>query len=142
MSQIIYKELGFPVILTDPQMVVLRGQELPKINMKYLQKTVFKMLVDCPHRLTGDQVRFIRKYKKLRQADFAAVLNMANQSVVSQWENKNDQPTGMDYNTEVVLRLWMASGIGMSGDMADLLATRLKGLKKTPGALLTPPMAA
>jgi len=38
-----------------------------------------------PGRLTGAEVRFIRKHLRMRQADLASTLNMANHSVVSQW---------------------------------------------------------
>ena len=46
---------------------------------------VFALLVVKPGRLTGAEVRFIRKHLRMRQADLASTLNMANHSVVSQW---------------------------------------------------------
>ena len=52
-------------------------------------------------------MRFIRKHLRLRQADLARVLNMANHLVVSQWESREDEPTGMEHDTEVLLRIWM-----------------------------------
>jgi DNA-binding transcriptional regulator YiaG len=76
--------------------------------MKQLQKTVFKALIDKPSRFTGDEVRFIRKYLKMTQINFSAWLNMSNHSVVSQWENRENELSGMDYNTELLLRLQMA----------------------------------
>jgi len=128
MAEVMFMELGFPILLIDPPMVTVRGETLPDVNMKDLQETAFAMLIIKPSRLTGSEVGFIRAYQHLRQADFAAVLNMANHSVVSQWESRLDNPTGMDYNTEVVLRLWMAGRIGRADMISDLLASILKNL--------------
>ena len=86
------------------------------------------MLVGKPGRLSGSEVRFIRKYLRMRQADLAKVLNMANHSVVSQWESRGDEPAGMDYNTEVVLRIWMAARVGLADRLLDLLERDLKDL--------------
>ncbi|MCK6576411.1 hypothetical protein L6V77_35655, partial [Myxococcota bacterium] len=92
--------------------------------------SAFAMLVTKPARLTGAEVRFIRKHLGLRQADLAQVLNMANHSVVSQWEGREDEPTGMDYNTEVLLRLWMAGRSGQGDRLVELLETKLKNLEQ------------
>ena len=83
-----------------------------------------------PARLTGAEVVFIRKHLGLRQADLAQVLNMANHSVVSQWEGREDEPTGMDYNTEVLLRLWMAGRSGQADRLLELLESKLKNLEQ------------
>jgi hypothetical protein len=128
MANIIYKELGFPIVLVDPPMVTVRGHELPDVNLRELQDGVFRILVVKPARLTGAEVRFIRKHLHLRQVDLAGVLNMANHTVVSQWESKKDEPAGMEYNTEVLLRLWMATEIGNGDQLPELLKSRLKNL--------------
>jgi hypothetical protein len=53
---------------------------------------------------------------------------MANHSVVSQWESRGDEPSGMDYNTEVVLRIWMAARAGLADRLLDLIENELKDL--------------
>lgn len=128
MQNVVFRELGFPVVLVGTPTVELRGERVPDVNLKDLQEQVFRFLVTKRSRLTGAEVRFIRKYRRLRQADLAAILNMATHSVVSQWEGRQDEPTGMEYNTEVVLRLWMASEIGLRDQLADLLMGDLKDL--------------
>jgi DNA-binding transcriptional regulator YiaG len=128
MASVVFNELGFPIRLVNVRMVEVRGQQVPDVNMKTLQELVFRRLVDKPARLTGSEVRFIRKYLRLRQADLAEVLNMANHSVVSQWESRGDEATGMDYNTEVLLRLWMATRAGQMEQLGELLGSRLKNL--------------
>ena len=128
MANVIYEELGFPILLVDPPMVTMRGHEVPDVNLRALQEAVFRMLVVKPARLTGAEVRFIRKHLRLRQADLAEVLNRANHTVVSQWESRGDGPAGMDYNTEVVLRIWMATRTGRGDQIPELLESRLKKL--------------
>ncbi len=128
MANVTYEELGFPILLVDPPMVTVRGHEVPDVNLRELQAAVFGMLVVKPARLTGAEVRFIRKHLHLRQADMAAVLNRANHTVVSQWESRMDEPAGMEYNTEVLLRIWMATKTGRADEIPDLLNSRLKNL--------------
>jgi len=130
MANVLFKELGFPVLLVDPPMVEVRGVRVPELNLRDLQQTVFGMLIVKPARLTGAEVRFIRKYLRLRQADLAQILNMTNHSVVSQWESREDEPTGMQYNTEVLLRIWMAARAEQEQQqIVELLESRLKALK-------------
>jgi DNA-binding transcriptional regulator YiaG len=133
MPNVMYMEFGFPILLIDPPMIEFRGESLPAPNVNDLQDTVFRLLLHKPARLTGDELRFIRKSQSLRQADFAKVLHMANHSVVAQWEGKNERPTGMAYNTEVVLRIWMAGQVGEGDRVMDLLQNELRELKPGPG---------
>ena len=144
MANVIITELGFPVVLVDPPMITVRGQTLPDVNLRALAEAVFDHLIIKPTRLTGDEVRFVRKHLRLRQADLARVLNMANHSVVSQWESHGDDAAAMDYNTEVLLRIWMASKAGQGDRLVDLLERGLKNLQPSthePLALTFPTAA-
>lgn len=129
MAHVIITELGFPVVLEDPPMITVRGQTFPDVNLRELAETVFGRLIAKPTRLTGDEVKFIRKHLRLRQADLARVLNMANHSVVSQWESHGEDAAGMDYNTEVLLRIWMAGKLGQGDLLVDLMERCLKDLR-------------
>ena len=131
MADVLYMELGFPVLLVNPRMVEVRGERVPDVNLRVRQEAVFALLVVKPGRLTGAEVRFIRKHLRMRQADLASTLNMANHSVVSQWESREDDPAGMDYNTEVLLRVWMAAKIGQGDHLLELLEQKLKNLSAT-----------
>ena len=103
-----YDELGFRIFLLNAPMLILpNGSECPAPNMKKLQETAFRALAKKPNRLSGSEVRFIRKHMRMTQVEFASWLNMANHSVVSQWESKGDHLSSMDYNTEIILRLLM-----------------------------------
>jgi DNA-binding transcriptional regulator YiaG len=129
MASVLFKELGFPILLINSPMIRVRGELVPDVNFKDLQRAVFCLLVVKPSRLSGAEIRFVRKYLRLRQSDLAEVLNMANHSVVSQWESREDEPAGMDYNTEVLLRIWMAARAGQEDRVIELLESRLKALK-------------
>ena len=140
MANLIFEELGFPIMLMNPSMVTVRGHQVPDVNLRDLQEAVFRLLVVKPSRFTGDEVRFIRKHLRLRQADLAGVLNMANHTVVSQWESRREKSTGMAYNTEVVLRVWMAAKTGHGEQIPELLETRLKKLDAHHDAPLEVPL--
>lgn len=103
-----YDELGFRIYLVNAPMLTLPdGTKCPAPNMKRLQEAAFHSLAVKPSRLSGSEIRFIRKFLRMTQVDFASWLNMANHSVVSQWESKEEHLSGMDYNTEILLRLLM-----------------------------------
>jgi len=135
MEKMIFMELGFPIMLVNPPVVEIRGHLLPDINLKEIQKIVFQLLIIKPVRLTGAEVRFIRKYLRYRQIDFARMLNMSNHSVISQWENQEDSFTGMEHNTEILLRMRMALKLGRNNQLADLLQSQLKSLAPNPPPL-------
>lgn len=128
MANIVFEELGFPIVLVDPPTREVRGQAVLDLNMRTLQAEVFRHLIAKRSRLTGAELRFVRKHLRMRQADFARVLNMANHSVVSQWEGREDEATGMAYNTEVLLRIWMAAKVGLGDQLLELLEAKLKDL--------------
>ena len=90
------KELGLSVILKDlevrrcPQC----GAEevvIPKIEQ--LHKILARTLVRKKGKLTGEQVRFLRKYLGWSQGDFARHAGVARETV-SRWENDREPFTG------------------------------------------------
>ena len=132
MPDVVFMELGFPILLLACPMVEIWGEQVPDVDMGWIQDTAYDALMTRPERLTGAQVRFIRHHHRMRQADLARVLNLANHSAVSVWESREDDPAGMDYNTEVLLRVWMAAKTGRTDRLLDLLEKDLKGLRPDP----------
>lgn len=61
--------------------------------------------------LTGAELAFVRAYLGMTQVEFARKVGLANHSRVSQWEKKGLKPTGMEFVTELSVRLLMASAI-------------------------------
>lgn len=110
-SEMIYQGLGFPVILVGFDTKEVRGIKVPDVNLNRLQKIAFEGLIVKPARLSGSEIAFIRSYMGYTQAQFAQLLNLANHSIVSIWEKKDLKGTGMDFNTEIFLRLNMARTI-------------------------------
>jgi DNA-binding transcriptional regulator YiaG len=110
-NKIHWEALGFPVWLVGFKMKKVRGNEVPDVNMKKIQGQAFKALILHQHRFTGSQVRFIRSYLRLTQNEFAREINV-NHSSVSIWESKGDDLTGMETNTELILRLYMLHSHG------------------------------
>jgi hypothetical protein len=53
---------------------------------------------------------------------------MANHSVISQWENREDDLSGMDYNTEVLLRLQAMALISHRKSISVEAIDQMRGL--------------
>lgn len=124
-----YDELGFRVyLLNAPILTLPDGSKCTAPNMKKLQETAFHALAKKPNRLSGSEVRFIRKYMRMTQAEFARWLNMANHSVVSQWESNGEHLSGMDFNTEIILRLLMEALISKKSTLPMNKIENLRGL--------------
>jgi DNA-binding transcriptional regulator YiaG len=108
MTEMVYTGLGFPVILVGFGTKTVRGVQVPNVNLNRLQKVAFEGLIVKLARYSGSEIAFIRAYMGYTQVEFARLLNLANHSIVSIWEKKGHKATGMDFNTETLLRLTMA----------------------------------
>ena len=100
----IYNGLGFPVELHDVEMVLVNGEMHPKIDVRKTADLVIKSLVSQKSRLTGNQIKFIRTYFSMSLREFAKVVNESHMAV-KKWEDFKDEPTRMDQNIEIMLRL-------------------------------------
>lgn len=115
MKSWIYEGLGFPVLLLGVHTEVIHGEELPILNHADLERRVFDALLWSKHRLTGAELCFARGYMRKTQANLAAAIGLKTHSMISQWENKNQNPAGMDTATEHAIRTLMAHHIGELG---------------------------
>lgn len=114
-KKMVYTALGLPIVLVGFRFKKIRGIEVPDVNLNTLQKVVFEALIEKPTNLTGAEVRFIRSYLRFSQTELSKILNQAGHSIVSQWEKKGVKATGMDCNTEILLRLHMAKTLSRAG---------------------------
>ncbi len=64
--------LGFPVKLTNVTMVYARGEWMPRLAYKAIEKQVALVLSRLARPLTGDEVRFLRHYFSMTLTQFAA----------------------------------------------------------------------
>lgn len=102
----IYEGLGFPIALHDVELVEFDGEFHPKLDVRNISDIAIISLVDQKYRLTGNQIKFIRKYFSKSLREFSAIVNESHMAV-KKWENFNDQPTNMDINIEILLRLFI-----------------------------------
>jgi DNA-binding transcriptional regulator YiaG len=107
-KDLVFLGLGFPVIIRHCPVTMIRGAESPDIDLNQLISEVFNQLVLKPDRFSGNQLRFIRSVFESSQVEFARMLNQKGHPIVSNWESKKQKFTGMDLNTEIILRQKMA----------------------------------
>lgn len=108
----IYQGFGFPIELNDVEVVVLSGEAHPKIDVKKTAEVVIKSLVSQKSRLTGNQIKFIRTYFSMSLRVFAKLVNESHMAV-KKWENFKNEPTNMDKNIEIMLRLHIYSQVSI-----------------------------
>lgn len=80
-----------------------------------------------PHRLSGDEIRFLRKHCGLTQASFAALLH-AHVTTVSKWENSDDIPG--EQSDRLIRTVALAMGEGLQGKLTDVVRG-FPAIKKT-----------
>jgi len=66
----------------DEQIIIPRLDEL--------MRTLAFAVISQPYRLQGEDVRFLRKYLKMTQAEFASYLEI-DKTNLSKWENNDDR---------------------------------------------------
>lgn len=129
-----WEGFGFPLILAQARFITTpSGYEILDIDMNALKRTVLKALILKPWSLTGAELRFIRTALELKQADFAALIDVAGHSSVAQWEAKKDAPSGMGLHTELILRLKVAAQIEQGLDRQVLDDIVKPGMAKLQG---------
>lgn len=97
---------GFPVMLLGWEFVKVRGQWIPKVDYNLLAHEVLRALAECPGRLTGNQVRFVRLQFEMTLKQFASRFDVSHPAVIK-WEKAGDEPTPMSWTTEKDLRLFI-----------------------------------
>ena len=86
----IYDGLGFPIKLLKAPMKKVFGEWFIDLDMNKLQLVVLTALVYKPSSLSGDELRFIRKYLRMTTLEFGKLFGISHVAVVK-WENKHNQ---------------------------------------------------
>ena len=76
-------------------------------------------LIAKPYRLTGEEVRFLRKYMRKTAAELAQMLHV-NKTTVSKWEN-NEDPIG-DQSDRLLRVITVALGDGLLAKIEEVIA--------------------
>lgn len=133
-----YEGLGFPVHLTNIPVVEMRGEFILDIDYNKLQKAVLLHLCHKKEPLTGNEVKFIRKYFSLTTTAFGHLFGYSH-SAILKWENQEDDIARIAPTAEIYLRLYVLDFLEKgAADFKDLyheiripqLAEYLKKQKK------------
>ncbi len=83
----IYEGLGFPIKLIDTPMKKVFGEWVIDIDMNALQLFVFKGLIHKSSPLTGQELRFMRKFSKMSTTELAEKFGVTHATIVK-WEKQ------------------------------------------------------
>jgi DNA-binding transcriptional regulator YiaG len=90
---------------------------IPRIND--LMKTLVVATIAKPYRLTGEEVRFLRKYLRKTAAEMAQLLHV-DKTTVSKWENEDD-PIG-EQSDRLLRVIAVALGDGLKEKIEEVIA--------------------
>lgn len=110
-----YEGLGFPIQLINVPMMKTRGEWTPDIDYNHLQKAVLIALASKPSSLTGNEVRFIRKYFRKTLEAFGLEFGVSHAAVID-WEKEENNPVKINPATEKCIRLFIIDEL----DLGDL----------------------
>jgi DNA-binding transcriptional regulator YiaG len=87
-------------------------------HMNDLMRTLSLAVVGQPFRLQGEDVRFLRKYLNMTQAEFAGLLHV-HKTNLSKWENNQDKIG--DQSDRLIRAVTMALGDGLKEKMEQIV---------------------
>lgn len=99
----IYRGLGFPVKLVNAPFRKVIGEWVLDVNFNKLQMAVLHALLYKPAPLTGDELKFIRKFLKLSTTQFGKIFGVSHVAVLK-WENSKTQA---NLSTDACIRLYV-----------------------------------
>lgn len=101
LTKYLYTALGFPIVLLNVPVRTVFGETVLDINLARLQERVFYVLLHKPSSLSGDELKYIRKYLKMTKTDFGKMVGVSYAAVIN-WENGR---TPIAYAIDKLLRL-------------------------------------
>jgi DNA-binding transcriptional regulator YiaG len=106
----LYEGLGFPILLRNLPMIKTRGEWIPDIDYNKLQKAVLIELAKKPTSLSGNEIKFIRKYFRKTLEAFGLEFGVSHVAVMD-WENKKNQSVKINPATEKCIRLFIMDSL-------------------------------
>lgn len=97
-----YEGLGFPVELIDVPMKKILGEWVIDIDMNKLQLFVLRGLIHKPFRLSGKEIKFMRKFLELTTTELGKKLGVSHAAIVK-WEKEQ---TKINPAQEIYLRMF------------------------------------
>ena len=105
-KEFVYEGLGFPVVLINVPMILVRGIWTIDCDLNILQKATLLALAHSAHNLTGNQIHFIRSWLGLTQSKFGDIFGITHVAVVK-WEKMANKSSKMSLNTQREIRMWI-----------------------------------
>lgn len=112
-KRLLYEGLGFPVCLMNVPLMKTRGQWTPDIDYNTLQKAVLIALSCKSSPLTGNEIRFVRKYFGKTLESFGDEFGVSHAAVID-WEKEENQPIKINPATEKCIRLFILDSLQVS----------------------------
>jgi len=108
----------------DEQVIIPRLDEL--------MRTLVFAVISQPYRLQGEDVRFLRKYLKMTQTEFASYLDI-DKTNLSKWENNEDKIG--EQSDRLIRSIALALGDGLKDRIEDIvrLFPNIHKSKRRPG---------
>ncbi len=98
---------------------------IPRVNDLIRLLTI--AVIGKPHRLQGEEVRFIRKYLRMTGDEFARLLDV-DKTTLSKWEN-NDDVVGAS-NDRLIRMMALAIGDGLKEKLDEIIRTTFPQLSR------------
>ena len=108
----VYEGFGFPIDLINVPMIKTRGEWIPDIEYNKLRKALLLALVEKPSSLTGNEVRFIRKYFRKTLEAFGQEFGVSHAAVID-WEKTENHPIKINPATEKCVRLFIVDALNV-----------------------------
>lgn len=99
MKEYIFEGFGFPVVLHNVQIDNFEGEEYPELDYKELEFKTVQSLIASPRALTGNQLKFLRKFMKRSLRDIASDIEVSH-AQIKNWEDRAKDSTGMGADVE------------------------------------------
>jgi transcriptional regulator with XRE-family HTH domain len=100
-------------------------------------RTLAFAVVSQPYRLQGEDVRFLRKYLNMTQAQLSELLDI-HKTNLSKWENNEDKIG--EQSDRLIRAIAVALGEGLEGKMEQVIRSfpQIQNSKKRPGLEMDP----
>ena len=120
-----YNGLGFPIVLKNTPATEVRCELVPDIDFNELQKSVLFFLCYKESPITGNEVKFIRKYFRMTSTEFGAEFGCTHAAVL-QWEKFGNRFAKIEPATDICIRLFGLGHLHCKGTAFKRLYEKIK----------------
>ena len=114
-KKFVYEGLGFPIVLKNVPLIEMHGEMIPDIDYNDLQKTVLLHLCHKSIPLTGNEIKFVRKYLEMTLAEFGRKFGCSHVAVLK-WEKHGNRFAKIEPTTDICIRLFVFSHLSNKGN--------------------------